>query len=199
MADGASALLTADKTSDLGMIRECRRLHAAARDLPAADLPIKASEVATFVRGDVVWAAIVKANRALYQPGTQDAPGCIVWSFDPYFDERFSDLAAIGRHVSELRGTRPADPTLARFTALVEDDYSTPSSDFIPSVLSQGRHVRYQVLSFFRRRLACGYIVERRVPVIVDWQRPTSIMLFPLQYWGGALVERWEKLAQRTP
>jgi len=93
-------------------------------------------------RGDVVWGAIVQANNLLWEPGSHDAPGVILYSPDRTFDGEADELEHIARSLFSLKGTKPKDPELATFAAVITNEFTVLMREPVPRALTGGREVK---------------------------------------------------------
>ena len=188
-------------TTAARVLEECRRKHESARARgfkPEVERPGVPSEADVFRRGRVVWGTVVKANQALYRAGKIDSYGCVVFSFDPYFDEHLRDLSDIGSAVWALRNTTPQEPALRALAAIVSDDETT-ADRVVPTSLTKGREVQYCVLFIPRQRLPTNHLADIHLPVIADPHSPSAVMLLPIALWPSALVNHWKALAAKRP
>jgi Fe-S cluster assembly iron-binding protein IscA len=184
------------------IIGQCRENHESSRRAsatPAFERPLGTPELPVFKTGLTVWAAMVKANRALYQPGEIDLPGCAIFSFDPHFDANPQELMDISRAVRELREKADLDPSLKAFAALVADDHSNFDRRVVPRSLTGDRDVYYTIVRIIRHRLPTGYIADRLVPVIADQKILSPVVLLPLELWSGDLIQDWKSIAGAQP
>jgi hypothetical protein len=146
-------------------------------------------QVLMFRKGRIVWAALVRANEALFAPGEADLPALIVYSEDSYFDGRPAELRSIGARLAELK--LPAEvPALREIAPQVRDDSARPMNVSVPAVVT-AQEVRLTTCMGVRAHLPGGRLAAEWVPVLTH---PDSAipMIVPSAYWSQGLRQAWD-------
>jgi iron-sulfur cluster assembly protein len=141
--------------------------------------------------GQVVWGSLVQANTLAFEPGSQDLPGVVAYSPDPFFDDAVSELDAIAQRVCALNGDEPSTPDLARIAHLIRDETASYSHERLPDAIAWGREVYISTLLIHRMRLPTGYVTARFFPLLIHLARSPVVMILPLRYWCPALMDYW--------
>jgi hypothetical protein len=133
--------------------------------------------------GIVVWASIIQANRMLFEPGPDDCPAAVVYSFDPHFDDRPGELLEIARAVYDLKGKPCPDPALAPLASAVTDEYTFWLKEPLPKSLSAGRTVYSSGILIHRKHLPDGVLPDSTFPILACPEGTEWIMVLPGRYW----------------
>jgi Fe-S cluster assembly iron-binding protein IscA len=198
------------------VIDECRRLHEAGVRSKRAFLSVGARAAAKldhgiyadmlgrqhdalFLDGRVTWAAIVMANTGLFQPSKRDLPAGVIYSLEGAFDDDPSTLRRIAERIYHLKDKNPSDARLVPLARAVTDETARETNVVVPPHVARGHPLRYETLYIQRHRLPARYLADQVLPVIVHPQRPTHVMVLPLEYWSPAIVARWHEIARTYP
>lgn len=187
---------------DHRIINECRSKYLVAVRSgfrPEYESSRSALEARLFRRGVLIWACVVKANDALYTHGTIDLRGCVVFSFDPYFDGRAAELEAIADTVFSTRRLPPEDSSIGKFAKIVSEDRAFTPRSLIPASLTGGQEVWYEELYFVRSRLPAGCLLDRLLPIITNTDASSGVMVPPINCWANELVDDWTSKATERP
>src|SRR5687768_10689908 len=154
---------------------------------------------ALFAEGHVTWAAIVMANNGLWTPSKRDLPAGVIYSLEGAFDDDPSTLRKIAERIYHLKDKNPSDPRLVEIARAVTDETARETNVVVPPQVARGHPLRYETLYIQRHRLPTRYLADQVFPVIVNPQRPTHVMLLPLEYWSPIIVRRRHDIAQLHP
>ena len=141
--------------------------------------------------GNVVWGAIVQANRQAYIPGNDDLPAVVAFSPDSDLDDDPEALQDIAHRVSALKGQAPEEPILARIARLISDEWAEFHHERLPGSLSGCHDIYISTIIVNRRRLPTGRLTLPLVSLVVDPTRSPVVMILPLRYWARSLVAHW--------
>lgn len=141
--------------------------------------------------GEVVWGALVMANKLLFEPGTEDLPALLVHSPDRHFDARPEALREVGQALFALKDTAPADPELARLAALITGETERALGLALPPVLCS-RPVRAGVFMAYRRHVPTGVLRGGLFPVLTHPSTP-AVMMLPFEFWPIELIILWKE------
>jgi hypothetical protein len=140
-------------------------------------------------KGTVHWGALVQANLALFEPGTDDLPAALVYSRDAHFDARPQALRRIAVALAPRSGN-DAPPAIRAITARLEEGRDRFQNLEVPTILS-GRKVLVSTFAVFRQHLPGGVLAGRSwFPVLVH-PYTHAIMIVPRQFWPADLSASW--------
>ena len=145
-------------------------------------------------QGELTWAVVFMANEALWEPGADDHPAGVVYSFDPWFERRPDRMVDIGQrifryHQSELRPRRPWE---RRVYDGLKTGSERPLHEELPPSLSGGRIVYHSSTVLHRAHLPHGHLTGSVLPMLVQrHQAPRVCVPMPHALWPGELLQRW--------
>ncbi|MGN6625167.1 MAG: hypothetical protein ACTHLN_00990 [Tepidisphaeraceae bacterium] len=142
--------------------------------------------------GRVVWAVTVQANSLIFQPGPTDHGASVIWSYDPYFDERPGELAQIAHELFLLKGTDQSDPETATFARMLTNELTRAMGLKVPARFTAGRKVFHSSLMLTRRHLPQGFLSRNVLPVWVDPNPTGLVLLVPAAFWPASLLFWWK-------
>lgn len=146
--------------------------------------------------GRVVWAHMVQANSALFEPGQDDLPAEFL--YDP---EGISpaELAPVAAQLGDLKGTVPTDPALRRIaehlTAEMTREFALP----VPYAISEAHTMLMSTAMVCRKHLPNGFLNHFFVPVLISDRCPGSLMILPSRWWPAAFAAAWVDDHQPLP
>ena len=131
--------------------------------------------------GRLVLAAVIQANRTLYEPRGPDAPGEIVYDFTGGMEP--DDLLKLAERLHTLRRDGSTDPRADRI-----GDYLAKSTERVfgwPIPEGWGpESCRISSLYFPRHHLWGCRLAGKIVPVCVDPETGVAVV-FPAKYWSA--------------
>jgi Fe-S cluster assembly iron-binding protein IscA len=144
-----------------------------------------------WLKGRVVWSALIQANYQLFAPGTEILPGEVVSSFDPYFDANPDALIRTAENVSALKGTEPEDQQLRLVANRITDTLYRSLAERLPDALTESRDVRRFTVMIYQLHLPHAFVNGRLIPIIVS-EGCCHAKILPHWYWSNELIDLWE-------
>lgn len=145
----------------------------------------------TFAQGHVVWAHVVQANELMFEPGSQDCPGEVVFSFDTSLDGQTERLEELAGQLFDLKGTHPSDPALRQIANRLANEMRRDYGAVVPKLLAGGTQYRTSVIFFDRRHLPGEHLMNSRLPVIVHPRPPHVVTVLPQEFWDPEFRDWW--------
>lgn len=142
--------------------------------------------------GLVVWAAVVKANSLLFEPGHAISPLLCVFSPEPRFDDDLAGVTRIARACQRLREPPAPKHVPAEFVERLNDDFAANLRSNVPGVLTGGRQAFTASTVLHRKHLPNGFLSNRAFPLLVLPKKTRATMVLPSAYWPPELREAWE-------
>jgi TPR repeat protein len=140
--------------------------------------------------GKVVWAHIIQANSALFEPGTDGAPAEVVYDTTgragpDQLHEVAEQLYAM-RHASEPF----ADQAMQDYADCLNDEMMRT---FGLPVFDQVAHPGWLASTIFIERsyLPTGYLEHSAFPILISEKCFGVVMPLPQRWWPDGLVEKW--------
>lgn len=130
--------------------------------------------------GRLVLAAVIQANRTLYESQGPDAPGEIVYDFEGGMPER--ELLDLAARLQTLRRDGSADPRADRIGSYLADQRERVFGWPIPEGWGP-ETCRISTIYFARHHLWGCHLAEKIVPVCVDPEIGVAVV-FPAKYWS---------------
>ena len=142
-----------------------------------------------FEEGQIVWGSLVQANTLLFQPGSNNLPGCVLYSIDPRMDPRPLTLAECASELFSYKGKKNlGNPALQKFADRLQDEVSRPLGLQVPPSLTEQMPCQMSVIQFERNHLLDGRISGQIMPILTHPDTP-SIMMLPRWYWPEAFIK----------
>lgn len=142
-------------------------------------------------QGQVVWGAVVQANKRLFVPGPIDAPASVIFSEDPWFDDHPTALVQIADALFKLKGTQPADAQRRAFADLLTVE-TAPGMRFpVPTSMSEGRAIYHSSVVLPRKHLPRGLLAGQLLPMFLDPAGTGAVLLVPAAYWPRRFLASW--------
>jgi hypothetical protein len=145
----------------------------------------------TLAEGTVVWGHVIQANALMFEPGTANCPGEIVYSIHDSSRAKPHDLQEIAQALYRLKGTKPADPELAPIANYLADEYIRVFGLPVPRTISQSLRCMISSTFFVRKHLPKRRLWTPLLPVIVNRTQPHVAVPLPERYWPSDLVAWW--------
>ncbi|MFB9156454.1 hypothetical protein [Chromobacterium violaceum] len=143
-----------------------------------------------FNHGSVRWAALVQANRLLFEVGGYDHPLLLLHSADPEFDDKPQALAKLAEDLYRLKHTEPEDESRARLAQFVTDEMDRCLGMQLPSEWSESA-VMASTAMFFRRYAPNERITGRWYPILTH-PSTQAVLQLPKLFWPERLRAMWE-------
>jgi len=140
-------------------------------------------------KGEVVWAALLQANSALFKKGPDDLPGAVIYSTDRYFDARPQELAGIASKLFAHKGAE-APESLRPISEWLADEKRAAFNLPVPAELTL-RPAFATGMLFFRKHLPLQLLGGAWMPMLVH-PETRAVMVVPRQFWNRELVATWQ-------
>jgi hypothetical protein len=141
--------------------------------------------------GNIVWAALVQANKLLFKPGKDDCPALLVYSPDPHFDARPHELRAIASAIFTLKNTTPPDQETRRIAQMVSDEMDRGMTCDLPAALTD-KAVRSAAFMVFRKHIPNGVLDVAMFPILTH-PATAATMIVPFEFWPKQLIILWKQ------
>jgi len=138
----------------------------------------------------VVWAHIVQANELLFQRGSQDCPGEVV--YDPRGLKEAGDLAVVAEQLFSLKGTKPFDSELVAVADHLTSERSRVFGRPVPKKISE-YPLRFSTIFFCRKHLPNRRLSLPCFPILVNEECLGSVMVLPSRWWPAELIDVWKE------
>lgn len=125
--------------------------------------------------GDLALGAIVMANEVLWSPGEGDAPGSIVYTFDPVLQawpDRMQAIVEAVHGFHQYDGTPPRAPWPRLVLDQLHSGFERGMHQRLPPEITGGFWAYESAVMLFRRHLPDGYLNQRFFPMLVLRQGP---------------------------
>lgn len=148
---------------------------------------------AIWKHGVVVWGAVVRANRLLFDEGTEDYPGLVIFATVVPDDQALAILPELNRRLGELGDESFPNPGWTRreteWWEDLNDDMSFHKNFALPPEWQEpGAAFKGSSVIFHRGHLPGGRIGSRILPLLVDPVTGFTQMI-PCSYWPDGLAE----------
>lgn len=144
---------------------------------------------------------IYMANGVLWQPGIDDAPAGVVYSFDPAYRRRPDALEPVGSRLFAFYDSKgqpaPKSPWLRRTRRQLMTGYERYFNERVPPELTSGRVVYDSTVMVWRDHLPTSRIVESRIPLKVLPGPAGVAVIPPVSHWPPGLAEVWKDAVRR--
>jgi len=140
--------------------------------------------------GEVALATIVMANTVLWEPGTDDAPASVVYTFDPTLLQHPHRLEQYGhaqyRHHKSTEDP-PRDPWLRQIYEQLYSGLDRAMHQRLPPEETGGHPVYHSATVVFRAHLEDGKLGDGPLPVLVLRRGPPPwpCMIVPSSLWSA--------------
>ena len=146
-----------------------------------------------YSNGVVVWAHVVQANQLMFQAGSENCPGEVVYSLlDPRSIE-LETLQDVAQSLFSLKGTSPDDPNLFSIADYLTNERIRVFGLDVPSTISPQIPFKISTTFFVRKHLPGGKLSTPILPVIVSKNKPHVVLPLPQKYWPDELIDWWAR------
>jgi hypothetical protein len=136
--------------------------------------------------GKIIFGAITIANTLLFEPGRDNCPGKMIYSFDTKFLENPQALHILSEGVYDHRGEKNLpEETMQALADLLNDDYGRTLYAPLPKLFCDGATVGLSSVMFERRHLISG-VINSVMPILASPWEP-GIMVLPARFWPSSL------------
>ncbi|MCO4780823.1 MAG: DUF695 domain-containing protein [Candidatus Cloacimonetes bacterium] len=136
-----------------------------------------------FINGIIVWAKVIQANQLVWEPGDDDVPGEIVYSFDEAINKNPKYLIPVAKKLFALKETKPEDRKLREIADYLTNERTRVFGLLVPSSLSEQHTCRISTTFFVTKHLHESYLKSSLIPVFVSPGKPYLAMPVPCKYW----------------
>jgi hypothetical protein len=157
---------------------------------PLAEQRRRRAELAA--RGRAVWGYVALANEHVWA-GTQNSPGAVVYSFDPWFDRWPGELRPVALRLGGFYASDRAveDPALRVVQDRTRDGHGRIFGARLPDAMTGGRVVFESSTWFCLTDLPGGRLLDHVVPMWVD--DDGYAMVAVAAAWPDELRATWER------
>lgn len=138
--------------------------------------------------GKVVWGCLIQANGALFEDGTFDAPGEVV--YDPNGRLDVAALAEASASLGQLKHTKPADPGLRAIADYLTNEMTRVRGMRVPLEMSP-QPLLVSTVFFCRHHLPLRKLAGAWFPLLINARYPGVAMVLPSRWWPDAFVDEW--------
>lgn len=140
--------------------------------------------------GRIVWGGVMQANSLLFSQGTDDCPGTLLHSSDPYFDARPQQLRRIAAKAFGVL-EKSAGPEERQFAERVQDSRNRAMNLRLPESLTP-KDVRATNCILYRKHIPNGVLAAGWFPVLTHPSTP-AVMMLPFEFWPLPLIMLWKQ------
>ncbi|GGX71506.1 hypothetical protein GCM10011309_22140 [Litorimonas cladophorae] len=143
--------------------------------------------------GKIIYAGLTIANTLLFEPGRDNCPGKMIYSFDKRFIDSPRLLGDFASGLFEYRGRKDLNEvTLQALADLLADDYGRTLHAPLPKLYCDGATVALSSVLFERRHLVNGVLHPQVLPVLASpWEQ--GIMVLPARFWPASFCEAMQR------
>ena len=142
--------------------------------------------------GRVVWGHLVQANGRLFQSGTNDAPGEIVYCVDYKRPVHLLELSHIASRCYKLKHGERRNEQEHFVGNHLENEYTRVFGLDIPATISRNLPCTLSTVQICRHHLPNGRLTKTWFSLFMDEEPPYSVMILPSRYWPQALINNWQ-------
>jgi len=138
--------------------------------------------------GKVVWGMLVQANGALFEDGTFNAPGEVV--YDPSGRADIDALGYASHQIGQLKHTQPANPALRAIADYLTNEMVRVRGMRVPPSIS-AYPLLISTVFFCREHLPNHKLEGGHFPLLINERYPGVVMVLPSRWWPDELVDEW--------
>ncbi len=146
-----------------------------------------------FTNGMITWGHVIQANVMMYEAGSIDCPGELVYSIEDAERVDTEHLQCVARELFRLKGTEPGDPKLLSIARYLTDERIRVFGLQVPTCISPLISYRISTTYFLRKHLPNGRLCSPLLPILVNPEEPHIVTPLPKRYWPQEFVEWWQK------
>jgi hypothetical protein len=144
-------------------------------------------------RGDVIWAALVQANQALFYPDPENSnwPATVVYS--PDLAREPEALIPIAQQLYARKGGGSRNRDLRKIGAALAKETQSTARLKVPTSITGGARCAMTEVAFDRRHMPRGVLVAKVFPILVhrNWRWG---VLVPFWHWPNDYRElHWSR------
>lgn len=142
-----------------------------------------------FRSGVVVWGHIIQANQLMFEDGSRNCPGELVYSLADVQRVDPHTLASVASDLYSLKGTHPTSPDLAHIAEYLTDEMIRVHGLEVPASISPHVPCRISTTFFVRKHLPFRCLMTPLMPIVVSRSEPHVAMPLPERFWSDTLKE----------
>jgi len=154
-------------------------------------IAIKRSQNLLLREGAVVWAALVQANSAIFEPGAPVVPGAVLYSDDPASFARPGAIARCARGLFAEKGTSDGDGRedwRRDLVAAITDEHIMVMKRRLPPEAAEGFVCTYTSVLFDPRHLPGGVLRASLFPVLRH-DKTDAVVIVPYWHWPAGMLD----------
>lgn len=143
-----------------------------------------------YSKGKIVWAALVQANKALFDNGPDSCPAEVV--YDPSGKTPVHELERAARKLFSLKHTEPEEPELAEYAKHITNERARQCFKVPPLISDRG--LLTTVIFLWRFHLPNGKLTMPVIPILIDDRNEGVVTLLPANFWRHTYFYRqWQR------
>lgn len=146
-----------------------------------------------FANGMVTWGQIIQANVLMFEDGSVDCPGELVYSIDDPERVDPEHLQYVAGELFRLKGTKPSDQELRPIADYLADEIIRVFGLPVPTCISPSISCTISTTIFVRKHLPNRRLCSTLLPVIVNRREPYIATPLPERYWPREFIEWWQQ------
>jgi hypothetical protein len=146
--------------------------------------------------GDIVWGAVVQANRAMFASGWFNHAGNMIYSLDEAVSATPHILLAGVEEVYAAKGRHGYDADLQAIADMLHGERGAAQDLRVPTHITRGVQCYITNVVFDRSHLPRGKLDVKLMPILVD-ARMSAVIVVPYWHWPKALRAPQTRQARR--
>lgn len=151
---------------------------------------------ALYLKGRVVWAALIQANKLMFEPQGANCPGEIL--FDPTGQTEPAELVRLAHQLFRLKGTAPAQADQFEYAQHLTNEVTRVVNHPFPQSIAP-LPLRISSIWFWRFHLPNGMLSLSYFPILIDEEKGSyagEAMILPSWFWPKTVRETWLNTAK---
>lgn len=146
--------------------------------------------------GRIVFAYLIQANSNIFKRKIfgNDAPGVLLYSIDPYYEDHPDELENLARKIYQFKGREDAPEDIRKFVQQVANEYSYELNQKLPKSITPNGEVYYTTFMIWRNHLIDKHLKVSIFPILVDPAEVNSCMIVPKEYWSKEYISYYNHL-----
>ena len=144
-----------------------------------------------YKEGVIVWGHVIQANSMLFDFGTDDHPGELVYSIDTDNQPEVEELGYVARSLFDLKGTKPESSDLLEIADYLTDERIRVFGLDVPKSISPNYNLKISTTMFIRDFLPKRRLDSSLIPILVLPEPPYVAITLPEKYWPEDFARQW--------
>lgn len=146
--------------------------------------------------GKIVFAYLIQANNNIFKRKFlgHDAPGVLLYSIDPYYEDHPDELQNLARKIYQYKGRKDAPEDIRKFVQKITNEYSYEQNQKLPKSIAPNGEVYYTTFMIWRKHLIDKHLKVSIFPILVDPDIVRSCMIVPKEYWSKDYISYYNHL-----